>query len=181
MALIHSEKRGIVRILLSLLLQHTMQAVIVRKLASHKRYTRLRAALWEYNKIFHSIHVLNSIDDMRLRKAIKTARNRTEAYHQLHRTIRNIHSGVFRGKRIVDNAISGQASRLLATVILAYNTLILEQVYQWLIKKVGEARAKAIMSKISPVSWGHIIFTGRYDLRGPKKGIDIEKSVKFLA
>ena len=69
----------------------------------------------------------------------------------------------------------------LPRVILAYNTMILEQVYQGLIKKVGEARAKAIMSKISPVSWGHIIFTGRYYLRGPQKGIDIEKLVKFLA
>ena len=178
--LIRAEKRGIIRILLSLLLQHTTQAVIIRKLASHKRYTRLRAALWEYNKIFHSIHVLNSVDDMGLRKAIKTARNRTEAYHQLHRTIRNIHSGVFRGKRIVDNAISGQASRLLTTIIIGYNTMILEQIYQGLVKKVGKARAKAIMSKISPVSWGHIIFTGRYDLRGPKGKIDIAKLVDFL-
>ncbi len=50
-SLIKSENRGIIRILLSLLLQQNTQAVIVRKLASHKRYSRLQAALWEYNKI----------------------------------------------------------------------------------------------------------------------------------
>src|SRR5204863_2525650 len=84
--LIKSEKRGIMRILLSLLLQQNTQAVIIRKLASHKRYSRLQAAFWEYNKIFKSTHVLNLINDEKKRKIIKTARNRTESYHQFHRT-----------------------------------------------------------------------------------------------
>jgi TnpA family transposase len=97
LALIKSEKRGIMRILLSLLLQKNTQAVIVRKLSSHKRYSRLQAAFWEYNKIFKSTHVLNLINDEKKRKIIKTARNRTESYHQFHRTIRKIFSGVFNG------------------------------------------------------------------------------------
>jgi hypothetical protein len=50
--LIQSEKRGITRVLLSLIMQENTQAVIIKKLSSHKRYSRLRAALWEYNKIF---------------------------------------------------------------------------------------------------------------------------------
>ncbi len=70
-ALIKLEKRGIIRILLSLLLQQNTQAVIIRKLASHKRYSRLQAAFWEYNKIFKSTHVLNLIDDESKRKVIK--------------------------------------------------------------------------------------------------------------
>ncbi|WP_420497886.1 Tn3 family transposase, partial [Xenorhabdus khoisanae] len=40
-------------------------------------------ALFEYNAIFKSTHVLNLIDDMALRKAIRSVRNCTEAYHQL--------------------------------------------------------------------------------------------------
>lgn len=39
-SLIKSEKRGIIRILLSLLLQQNTQAVIIRKLASHKHARR---------------------------------------------------------------------------------------------------------------------------------------------
>ena len=84
-ALIKSEKRGMIRILLSLLLQQNTQSVIIRKLASHKRYSRLQAAFWEYNKIFKSMPMLNLIDDEGKRKVIKTERNRTESYHQFHR------------------------------------------------------------------------------------------------
>nr|WP_246540507.1 Tn3 family transposase [sulfur-oxidizing endosymbiont of Gigantopelta aegis] len=50
----------------------------MRKLNSHARYAKLKATLFKYNKTFKSIHVLNLIDDMQLRKAIRTARNRTK-------------------------------------------------------------------------------------------------------
>ena len=96
--LIKSKKRGILRVLLSLLLQENTQSNIVRKLNSYARYTGLKKALIEYNAIFKSTHVLNLIDNMALRKAIRTARNRTEAYHQLQGLIRKIYRGVFKGK-----------------------------------------------------------------------------------
>ncbi len=123
-ALIKSEKRGIIRVLLSLILQKNTQAIIVRKLSSHKRYSRLRNALWEYNKILRSTHVLNVIDNIQLRQTIRSGRNRTESYHQLHRTIRKIYSGAFKGRRKVDNAVSNHASRLVANLIIAYNSII---------------------------------------------------------
>ena len=81
--LIRSQRRGILKVLLSLIMQENTQSIIIRKLSSHKRYSRLREALWEYNKVFKSTHVLNLINDVSLRKVIKSARNRTEAYHQL--------------------------------------------------------------------------------------------------
>src|SRR3990167_1187165 len=161
-ALIKSEKRGIIRILLSLLLQQNTQAVIIRKLASHKRYSRLQAAFWEYNKIFKSTHVLNLIDDEGKRKVIKTARNRTESYHQFHRMIRKIFHGAFKGRKIISNATSVQASRLVSNCVIAYNAMILDKLYQRLCVTLGEQKAKAILSKISPVAGQHIIFSGRY-------------------
>ena len=74
---IRSQRRGVMRVLLSLIMQENTQSNIIRKLNSHARYARLKAALFEYNAIFKSIHILNLIDDMRLRKAIRNARNRT--------------------------------------------------------------------------------------------------------
>ena len=62
------------RVLLSLIMQENTQSNIIRKLNSHARYARLKAALFEYNALFKSIHILNLIDDMRLRKAIRNAR-----------------------------------------------------------------------------------------------------------
>ena len=55
--LIKSHSRGIKRVLLSLILQENTQSHIIRKLNSHTRYSRLRTALYEYHRIFKSIHV----------------------------------------------------------------------------------------------------------------------------
>ena len=79
---IRSEKRRIFRILLSLLMQENTQTTLVRKLNTHAGYSSLKKALFDYNEILRSTHILNLIDNMELRKAIRTARNRTEAYHQ---------------------------------------------------------------------------------------------------
>lgn len=179
-ALIQSQKRPIIRVLLSLILQENTQAVIVKKLSSHKRYCRLSAALWEYNKIFKSIHVLNLINDVTLRKVLKQSRNRTESYHQLQRTIRKVHSGVFVGKTIVNNAIHMHASRLVANCIIAYNAMLLNAVYLRLVQKVGEEKAKKIIGRISPIAWQHLIFTGRYRFTNTQNGIDLEQFVEML-
>lgn len=179
-SLIQSEKRGIIRILLSLLLQQNTQAVIIRKLASHKRYSRLQAAFWEYNKIFKSAHVLNLINDEGKRKVIKTARNRTESYHQFHRMIRKVFHGAFKGRKIISNATSIQASRLVSNCVIAYNAMILDKVYQRLCVTVGKKKAKEIMSKISPVAWQHIIFTGRYHFKDQEGKIDFDMLITLL-
>ena len=54
------------------------------------------------------------INDLELRKAIRAARNRTEAYHQLQGRIRKVYQGIFKGKKIIDNQVSSHAIRLLA-------------------------------------------------------------------
>ncbi len=49
---IRSQRRGVIRVLLSLIMQENTQSNIIRKLNSHARYARLKAALFEYNAIF---------------------------------------------------------------------------------------------------------------------------------
>ena len=68
--LIKSKKRGILRALLSLLLQENTQSNIVRKLNSYARYTGLKKALIEYNAIFKSTHVLTHLRDSSLPKLL---------------------------------------------------------------------------------------------------------------
>ena len=46
---IKSQKRGVLRVLLSLIMQENTQSNLIRKLNSHPRYARLRTALFEYN------------------------------------------------------------------------------------------------------------------------------------
>ncbi|MDQ5884450.1 MAG: hypothetical protein QG556_790, partial [Pseudomonadota bacterium] len=172
-ARIKSEKKNILRVLLSLLLQENTQANIIRKLNSHARYARLKVALIEYNKIFKTIHILNLIDDMSLRKAIRTARNRTEAYHQLQGTIRKVYHGVFKGKKVVDNRISAHAVRLIANCIIGYNSIILNNIYE---KMIEDGVSQAVLdefARISPIAWAHIVFAGQYSFKKTSGIIDI--------
>lgn len=178
--LIRSHKRGILRVLLSLLLQENTQSNIVRKINSSERYAGLKKALFEYNMIFKSTHVLNLIDSMALRKAIRTARNRTEAYHQLQGLIRKIYSGVFKGRKMVTNQVSAHAVRLVVNCIIAYNIIILNAIYKKMIEKGVDQKIIDEFSRISPIAWAHIAFTGKYNFRKSDGSIDVDAMVCAL-
>jgi TnpA family transposase len=177
---IRSQRRGVMRVMLSLIMQENTQSNIIRKLNSHARYARLKAALFEYNTIFKSIHVLGLIDDMELRKAIRSARNRTEAYHQLQSNIRKTYNGVFQGKRIVENRISAHAARLVANCIVAYNSMILNSVYQKMLANGVPQRIIDEFTRISPIAWTHALFTGRYSFKKGGGNIDVEAMAKIM-
>ncbi len=178
--LIKSQKRAILRVLISLILQENTQTNVIRKLNSHTRYARLRAALYEYNQIFKSTHVLNLINDMQLRKAIRTARNRTESYHQLQSLIRKIYSNIFKGKKISNNRVSAHSARLVANCIVAYNTLILNSVYEKMVKEGVSSKIINEFARISPIAWTHLFFTGRYNFKKTNGNIDVDAMAKML-
>lgn len=159
--------------MLSLLMQENTQSTIVKKINSSARYTGLKKALFEYNKLLKSIHVLNLIDNMALRKAIRTARNRTEAYHQLQGLIRKIYSGVFKGKKIVNNRISAHAVRLVANNIIAHNSVILNMIYEQMLAEGVSQEIIDKFARISPIAWAHIAFTGKYNFKKSNGEIDI--------
>ena len=178
--LIKSEERGILRVLLSLLLQENTQSIIVKKISSSARYGRLKKALFEYNKILKSTHVLNLIDNMALRKAIRAARNRTEAYHQLQGLIRKVYHGVFKGKKIVNNRVSAHAVRLVANCIIAYNGIILNTIYEKMLKEGVSQDIIDEFIRISPIAWAHIAFTGKYSFKKNNGDINIAAMVEEL-
>jgi hypothetical protein len=179
-SLIKSKKRWITRVLMSLVMQENTQTTIIRKLSSHDRYANLQAALYEYNKILKSTHVLNIINNLELRKAIRAARNRTEAYHQLQGKIRKVYHGIFKGKKIIDNRVSSHAIRLLANCIIAYNSTLLNTLYQ---KMIEEGAPQSIIDeflRISPIAWCYITFTGRYNFKKNNGKIDLKGMLNTL-
>lgn len=178
--LIKSQKRAILRVLLSLILQENTQTNLIRKLNSHTRYARLRAALYEYNQIFKSTHVLNLIDDMQLRKAIRTARNRTESYHQLQSAIRKIYHNIFKGKKVTSNRVSAHAARLVANCVVAYNALILNFVYEKMVEEGVSSEIINEFARISPIAWVHLFFTGRYSFKKKNGNPDVKAMAKML-
>jgi TnpA family transposase len=161
-------------------MQESTQTTIIRKLSSHDRYAKLQASLYEYNKIFKSTHVLNMINDLALRKAIKAARNRTEAYHQLQGKIRKVYQGIFKGKKIVDNRVSSDATRLLANCIIAYNSTLLNTIYQ---KMIAEGAPQSVIDeflRISPIAWCYVTFTGRYNFKKNNGKMNLKEMLDTL-
>lgn len=177
---IKNEEKQITRVLLSLIMQENTQSTIIRKLNSHSRYASLRAGFIEYTKILKSIHVLNLINDMSLRKAIRTARNRTEAYHQLQNLIRKIYYGIYKGKKIVDHKVSTQAVRLVTNVVIIYNATILNELYLKMMALNYNEKDIETFLRISPSAWQHITLTGKYTFEGKEVKVNLNKIVNAL-
>ena len=120
------------------------------------------------------------LENLKLRQTIKSARNRTESYHYLQGTIRQIYYGVFNAKRIVDNNVSAHAVRLLVNKIISYNATILNIIYERLIATGVPKSVIDNFIRISPVAWEHLSFTGRYNFITDNSIMDLEKIVRFL-
>jgi TnpA family transposase len=177
--LIIEEWDNIQRIFVSLATQESTQATIVRKLSSHKRYSRIKTALWEYDAIFRSLHLLEFIDDPILRSQIRKALNRVESYHQLRKAVAKVHNGKFRGMTILENEIWNQCSRLLANSIILYNAIILDK----LLAELNLQRNKKgidYLNSVSPARWKHINFIGKYEFMQAKGSIKMDDIVAQL-
>ncbi len=96
---------------------------------------------------------------------MRTNRNRTESYHQFQNIIRKTYHGAFRGKKIIDNQISAQASRLVANCSVAYNATILNTLYEKMLQSGVSYEVVERFARISPIACSHISFTGKYRLR----------------
>jgi TnpA family transposase len=160
--LIEEEWLNIQHIFVSLLCRHTTQRVIVRKLGSHSRHNKTIRALWEYNKILHDQHVLNVIDDPKLRVATRTSLNRGEGYHQLTGKIIKINGNKLRGTTELELNLSSECIRLIANAIIFYNAYLLSQLYEQH-EKLGNTDILEFIKKISPIAWRHINLNGRYE------------------
>lgn len=82
------------------------------------------------------------------------------------------------GKTDIAIEISKQCGRLIANVIIYYNSAILSNLYE---KYETEGNKKAIdlLRKISPAAWEHIHFYG-YLIFTNKKLIDLDEIIKML-
>jgi hypothetical protein len=80
----------------------------------------------------------------------------------------------------VSHDISTQAVRLVSNVIVAYNTIILNKIYEkMIITNTKQSLIKEFL-KISPMAWLHIAFTGRYNFNGKSININLDEIIKIL-
>jgi len=132
--------------------------------------------LWEYDNILRSIYLLLYIDDVNIRRSVRTALNRGEAYHQLCRAIAMLNEGEFRGASEHELEIWNECARLVASAIIYYNSQLLSSLYEK--ATIDEERARII--QMSPIAWAHINLLGRYMFLQKSEKPDFKRLVKDL-
>lgn len=178
--IIKKEWDNIQRIIASLLIGETSQHLIVSKLSSHKRKNKTKEALWEYDRILMSIYLLKFINDPRIRKNVRRALNRGEAYHKLRRAIANVHGQKFRGKNAQEIEIWNECARLMTNCMIYYNAKILNALLEKLQREGNEKLIEAL-KYISPVAWININLYGFYSFEEEQLAqIDVEYLVESI-
>lgn len=149
------------------------QSTLVRKLCALPQHDPTRNAVFEFDKLIRSIYTLEYLRDPQLQRDVHRSQNRIESYHQLRAAIAQVGGKKqLIGATDLDVAITNQCGRLIATVIIAYNSIVLSA----LLKRytaAGDQKAITLLRKISPVAWQHVHFLGRYLFRGNRQPIDL--------
>ena len=167
------EKDTIARIVATLGLKEMSQSTLVRKLCALPQNNSARKAVFEFDKLVRSIYTLDYIRNPQLQRDVHRSQNRIEAYHQLRAAIAQVGGKKqLIGSTDLDVAITNQCGRLTASVIIAYNTILLSALLERY-RAADDRKAILLLQKISPVAWQHVHFLGRYLFRGNRQPIDL--------
>ena len=158
--LIESQSDNLERIIATLGSRNITQSSLIRKLCNYKQEHQTRQALFEFDKIVRSNHTLRYLLDPNIITVTQRSQNRLEAYHQLRSSIAQAYGKKqLIGKTDLALEISNQCGRLLANIIIHFNSMILSKLYE---RYTAENNQKGLnlLKKVSPVAWQHIHFQG---------------------
>jgi TnpA family transposase len=174
------EKANIDQIVATLALKEMTQGTLIRKLCAYTAPNPTRRAIFEFDKLVRSIYTLRYMRDPQLQRNVHRSQNRIESYHQLRSAIAQVGGKKeLTGRTDIEIEISNQCARLIANAIIYYNSSILSRL---LVRyEVSEnAKALALIKKISPVAWRHVHLNGHYTFRGGGQVIDLDTVVAGL-
>ncbi|MCI0459139.1 MAG: Tn3 family transposase [Gemmataceae bacterium] len=167
------------RIFVSLIRKDATQSTLVRKLSSHRRTGRVKAALWEYDGIHRSLYLLDYIDSPALRRHVQKAMNRGENYHQLRRAISHAGFGRLRFKTEYEQELWSECSRLIANCILYYNASVLSRLLEHQ-EKSGDVEGAEATKQVSPIAWQHVNLQGRYEFLSQPEPLNLDAVIREL-
>ncbi|MEI8171537.1 MAG: Tn3 family transposase [Rhodoferax sp.] len=173
-SLIMSEKANMDHIAATLGLKEMSQAVLMRKICTLSGHNRTRRAIFEYDKLIRSIYTLRYLRDPQLQSDVHRSENRIESYHQLRSTIAKVNGRKeLTGRTDLEVAISNQCGRLIANVVIAYNSILLSGLLTRYLA-TGNEKALELLRRVSPAAWEHLHFLGHYAFRDKYNPIDLE-------
>jgi hypothetical protein len=137
-------------------------------------------ALWEYDHIYRSMHLLGYVDSPQMRQNVQRALNRGEQYHHMKRALTQANAGKLRYATDEEQALWNECSRLLINAILYYNMILLSGAVARRERRGDTSGAKQLQA-VSPVAWTHINFSGRYSFTEEPAAVPLEGCVETLA
>ncbi len=172
------EKANIDQIVATLGLKEMTQGTLIRKLCTYTQPNPTRRAIFEFDKLVRSIYTLRYLRNPQLQRDVQRSQNRIESYHQLRSAIAQV-GGKKELTGRTEIEISNQCARLIANAIIYYNSAILSRL---LVKhEAGQnAKALALIKKVSPAAWRHVHLNGHYTFRGSGQVIDLDAIVAGL-
>jgi TnpA family transposase len=172
--LIVAEKTNLDHITATLGLKEMSQSVLVRKICTLSGHHRTRKALFEYDKLIRTIYTLRYLRDPQLQRDVNRSENRIESYHQLRSTIAQVNGKKeLTGRTDLEVDISNHCGRLIANVVIAYNSMLLSGLLGRYLT-TGNEKALDLLRRISPAAWQHLHFLGHYAFRDKRRPIDLE-------
>jgi len=177
---IMDEKTNIDQIIATLGLKEMTQGTLIRKLCTYTQPNPTRRAIFELDKLIRSIYTLRYLRDPQLQRNVHRSQNRIESHHQLRSAIAQVGGKKeLTGRTDIEIEISNQCARLIANAIIYYNSAILSRLLTRY-ETNQNAKALAIIAKISPAAWRHVHLNGHYTFRGDGKLIDLDAVVAGL-
>ena len=172
--LIIGEKPNIDQIVATLGLKEMTQGTLIRKLCTYTAPNPTRRAIFEFDKLVRSIYTLRYLRDPQLERNVHRSQNRIESYHQLRSTIAQVGGKKeLTGRTDIEIEISNQCARLIANAIIYYNSAILSHLLTKY-EASGNAKAVALITRMSPAAWRHILLNGHYTFQSGGKMIDLD-------
>jgi hypothetical protein len=118
--------------------------------------------------------------DPQLERNVHRSQNRIESYHQLRAAISKVGGKKeLTGHTDIEIEISNQCARLIANAIIYYNLAILSRLLTKY-EAVGNTKALALITQISPTAWRNILLNGHYTFQSDGKLIDLDALVEGL-
>ena len=148
----------------SVITKEISQHNLIHKLNKTEMKTEALEALWEFNRIFESIHILRTINDTQYRQAIQKCLNRGEASNKLYRNIRSYHGGKLRVRSNLEQDINHLCTHFVELIITYMNTFFLST-YLMQKEKEEDTEAIAYVKTISPIAWSYLIFHGHFSFK----------------
>jgi TnpA family transposase len=172
--LITSEKANMDQIAATLGLKEMSQSVLMRKICTLSGHHRTRKAIFEYDKLVRTIYTLRYLRDTKLQRDVHRSENRIESYHQLRSNIAQVNGKKeLTGRTDLEVAVSNHCGRLIANIVIAYNSMLLSELLARTLT-AGNEKALELLRRISPAAWQHLHFLGHYAFRDKGKPIDLE-------